>query len=184
MAGNGGTLDVGGRSVKLTNLDKVLYPATGTTKAEILQYYLAVSARILPLLRELEIGLVPYAPLGRGFLTGTLASTDMLADDDFRRHDPRMSGTALDANAALVDAVRAMAADKGITAGQLALAWVLAQGPDVVPIPGTKRVAYLDENVAADAVALSASDLAALAAAVPRDAVVGARYADMSSIDS
>jgi len=143
-----------------------------------------VEDEILPLLRELEIGLVPYAPLGRGFLTGTLASTDMLADDDFRRHDPRMSGTALDANAALVDAVRAMAADKGITAGQLALAWVLAQGPDVVPIPGTKRVAYLDENVAADAVALSASDLAALAAAVPRDAVVGARYADMSSIDS
>ena len=142
-----------------------------------------VEDEILPLLRELGIGLVPYSPLGRGFLTGTFASTDTLAADDFRRHDPRFAGDAFDANIALVDAVRALAEAKGVTAGQLALAWVLAQGPDVVPIPGTKRIAYLEENVAADAVALDASDLAALDAAVPREAVVGARYADMGSID-
>jgi aryl-alcohol dehydrogenase-like predicted oxidoreductase len=138
---------------------------------------------ILPLLRELGIGLVPYSPLGRGFLTGTFGPTDTLAADDFRRHDPRFAGGAFDANTALVGAVRALAQAKGITEGQLALAWVLAQGPDVVPIPGTKRIAYLEENVAADAVSLDASDLSALDAAVPREAVVGARYADMGSID-
>ena len=142
-----------------------------------------VEDEILPLLRELGIGLVPYSPLGRGFLTGTFASTDTLAADDFRRHDPRFADGAFDANTALVGAVRALAQAKGITAGQLALAWVLAQGPDVVPIPGTKRIAYLEENVAADAVWLDASDLSALDAAVPREAVVGARYADMGSID-
>ncbi len=143
-----------------------------------------LEGEILPTLRELGIGLVPYSPLGRGFLTGTISSTDNLATDDFRRHNPRFQGDALQANLLLVDAVRDLAASKGITPGQLALAWVLAQGEDVVPIPGTKRVRYLEENVGADAVRLTAEDLDALASAVPPDAVRGERYPDMSSIDA
>ncbi|SDU79759.1 Predicted oxidoreductase [Microlunatus sagamiharensis] len=136
---------------------------------------------ILPLLRELGIGLVPYSPLGRGFLTGTITSTDDLEADDFRRHNPRFAGDALQANLAIVDAVRSVADGLGATPGQVALAWVLAQGDDVVPIPGTKRVRYLEENVAATDVRLTADDLARLDAAVP--APVGERYPDMSSID-
>jgi len=141
-----------------------------------------VEDAILPTLRELGIGLVPYSPLGRGFLTGTITSTDALAPDDFRRHNPRFAADALAANLAIVDAVQALAQEKGVTAGQLALAWVLAQGEDVVPIPGTKRIAYLEENAAAAAVVLDAEELARLDAAVP--AAVGERYPDMSSIDS
>jgi aryl-alcohol dehydrogenase-like predicted oxidoreductase len=121
---------------------------------------------ILPALRELGIGLVPYSPLGRGFLTGTITGTDALA-----------------ANLALVREVERLAAERDVTAGQLALAWVLAQGDDVVPIPGTKRVRYLEENVAAASVDLDAEARAALEAAIPREAVVGERYPDMSSID-
>ncbi|HEU5483923.1 MAG TPA: aldo/keto reductase [Microlunatus sp.] len=143
-----------------------------------------VESEILPTLRELGIGLVPYSPLGRGFLTGTITSPDDLEANDFRRVNPRFTGDALAANLALVDAVRELAADKGVTAGQLALAWVLAQGDDVVPIPGTKRVRYLEENVAAAAITLTAEDLAALADAVPIEAVQGERYPDMSSIDA
>ena len=143
-----------------------------------------VEAQILPVLRELGIGLVPYSPLGRGFLTGTITSTSELAADDFRRANPRFQGAAFDANLALVEAVRGLAEAKGITAGQLALAWVLAQGEDVVPIPGTKRIAYLEQNVGAAAVQLSDDDRAALDAAVPASAVVGDRYADMSSINA
>jgi len=143
-----------------------------------------VESEILPLLRELGIGLVPYSPLGRGFLTGTIASADDLEAGDFRRHNPRFTGDALDANLALVAAVRDLATAKGVTAGQLALAWVLAQGDDVVPIPGTKRVRYLEENVGAAAITLTDDDLAALAAAVPIDAVQVERYPDMSSIDA
>jgi aryl-alcohol dehydrogenase-like predicted oxidoreductase len=142
-----------------------------------------VEAEILPLLRSLGIGLVPYSPLGRGFLTGTIASPDALAPDDFRRSNPRFTGHALDVNLALVDTVRVLAGRKGVTPGQLALAWVLAQGLDVVPIPGTKRIAYLEENVAADAVELTAEDLAALDAALPVGAAAGERYSDMGSID-
>jgi len=142
-----------------------------------------VEGEILPLLRTLGIGLVPYSPLGRGFLTGTITSSDALAPDDFRRSNPRFTGHALDANLALVDTVRVIATRKGVTPGQLALAWVLAQGPDVVPIPGTKRIAYLEENVAADAVELTAEELAALDAALPVGAAAGERYADMGSID-
>ncbi|GAA1834090.1 aldo/keto reductase [Microlunatus capsulatus] len=141
-----------------------------------------VEDEILPLLRELGIGLVPYSPLGRGFLTGTITSTDSLDPADFRRHNPRFQGEALDANLAIVAAVRAVAERKGVTPGQLALAWVLAQGEDVVPIPGTKRVRYLEENVASAAVELSADELAELERAVP--AAVGERYPDMSSIDA
>ncbi|MCW2794215.1 MAG: aldo/keto reductase [Nocardioides sp.] len=141
---------------------------------------------ILPTLRELGIGLVPYSPLGRGLLTGAITSEDALADDDSRRtaYFPRFQGEALDANLTLVARIREIADAKGCTPGQLALAWVLAQGDDVVPIPGTKRIPYLEENVGAADVELSADDLAALEDAVPRDAVAGARYGDMSTIDA
>jgi len=142
-----------------------------------------VEDEILSTIRALGIGLVPYSPLGRGFLTGTITSTDSLAPDDFRRQNPRFIGDALAANLALVNRVRSVAERKGVTPGQLALAWVLAQGDDVVPIPGTKRVRYLQENVAAAFVELTDEDLAELQQAVPADAVVGERYPDMSSID-
>ncbi len=146
---------------------------------------------ILPVLRELGIGLVPYSPLGRGLLTGAITQ-DSGADGeaDFRRsaYFPRFQGEALTANLALVAAVTEQAEAQGATPGQLALAWVLAQGPrhgvGVVPIPGTKRVAYLEENVAAASLVLSVEDLDALEAAVPRGAVAGARYGDMSHIDA
>ena len=143
-----------------------------------------IEDEILPTLRELGIGLVPYSPLGRGLLTGTITSVEGLAEDDFRRHNPRLQGDAMQHNLRLVEAVRSLAASKEVTAGQLALAWVLAQGDDVVPIPGTKRVSYLEENLAADAVRLTDDDLQALDDAVPRDAVQGERYPDMSSIDA
>jgi aryl-alcohol dehydrogenase-like predicted oxidoreductase len=140
---------------------------------------------ILPTIRELGIGLVPYSPLGRGILTGAITSEQSLDETDSRRsaYFPRLNGEALQANLRLVDQVRAIADEKGCTPGQLALAWVLAQGDDVVPIPGTKRVKYLEENVGAADVTLTADDLDRLAQAVPREAVVGERYGDMSSID-
>ena len=143
-----------------------------------------VEDQILSLLRELGIGLVPYSPLGRGFLTGTITSTESLEDNDFRRHNPRFADGALEANLALVDAVKAIADEKGFTPAQLALAWVLAQGEDVVPIPGTRRVQRLEENVAAASVRLSDDDLARIEQAFPADAVRGERYPDMSSIDA
>jgi aryl-alcohol dehydrogenase-like predicted oxidoreductase len=141
---------------------------------------------ILPTLRELGIGLVPYSPLGRGILTGRLTADSVAQDGDARgsRYFPRFQGEALEANLCLVEQVKAIAAAKGVTPGQIALAWVLAQGDDVVPIPGTKRVRYLEENAAARDIVLSREDLSALEEAVPRDAVVGARYGDMSSIDN
>ncbi len=139
---------------------------------------------MIPTLRELGIGLVPYSPLGRGLLTGTIAR-DTLAEDDSRGSGrfPRFVGDALDANLALVEKVRALAADKGVTPGQLALAWVLAQGDDVAPIPGTRRVRYLEENAGAVAVTLTDEDLTALDEAVPRGSVQGDRYSDMSPVD-
>jgi aryl-alcohol dehydrogenase-like predicted oxidoreductase len=141
---------------------------------------------ILPTIRELGIGLVPYSPLGRGILTGAITSEANLAENDSRRsaYFPRLNGEGLRANLELVDRIRAIADEKGCTPGQLALAWVLAQGDDIAPIPGTKRVKYLEENVGAADVTLSEDDLSALATAVPRDAVVGERYGDMSSIDA
>jgi len=144
-----------------------------------------IEDEILPTLRELGIGLVPYSPLGRGLLTGAISTPDDLEDDDSRRSSyfPRFQGEALDANLALVARIGQLAESKGATAGQLALAWVLAQGADIAPIPGTKRVKYLEENVGAASVELTDDDMAAIAAAVPRDAVAGARYGDMSSID-
>ncbi|GAA1478503.1 aldo/keto reductase [Nocardioides aestuarii] len=140
---------------------------------------------VLPVLRELGIGLVPYSPLGRGLLTGAV-TRETLEDGDSRAAGrfPRFEGEAFDANLALVEQVKSLAADKGVTPGQLALAWVLAQGDDVAPIPGTKRVKYLEENAAATDVRLDDADLARLQQAVPRDAVVGDRYADMSSVNA
>ena len=142
---------------------------------------------ILPTIRELGIGLVPYSPLGRGLLTGAIRK-DSGADGeaDFRRSSyfPRFQGAALEVNLALVDKVTGIAAEKGCTPGQLALAWVLAQGEDVAPIPGTKRVRYLEENAAAASISLSEDDLERLTDAVPRDAVAGDRYGDLSSIDA
>ncbi len=145
-----------------------------------------IEDEVLPLLRQLRIGLVPYSPLGRGLLTGSITSTEALSEDDTRRSGrfPRFTGEAFRHNLALVERVRELAAQKDCTPGQLALAWVLAQGEDVAPIPGTKRVRYLEENVAAADVKLTGDDLDALDEAVPREAVVGDRYGDMSTIDS
>jgi aryl-alcohol dehydrogenase-like predicted oxidoreductase len=133
---------------------------------------------VVEVAREHGVGIVPFSPLGRGFLTGAITSPDDFDADDFRRNQPRFQGEAFAANLRLVDAVRAMAAEKGATAGQLALAWVLAQGKDVVPIPGTKRVAYLEENVAAAAVELTPEDLARLDAIAPPGVAAGTRYPD------
>ena len=132
---------------------------------------------ILPVLRELGIGFVPYSPLGRGFLTGQIKSVEDLDPDDWRRTSPRFQGAAFAANLALVGKIGAIAAAKGCTPGQLALAWVLAQGEDVIPIPGTKKVRFLQENVAAADIVLSGDDLAAISAALPAGAASGERYA-------
>ena len=133
-----------------------------------------VEAEILPTCRELGIGFVPYSPLGRGWLSGRFTSPDELEPGDFRRNGPRWSGDNLDANLALARTVAVIAADKGVSPAQLALAWVLAQGSDVVPIPGTKRREYLEQNAGAVDVVLTADDLLRIDAEVPRAA--GERY--------
>jgi aryl-alcohol dehydrogenase-like predicted oxidoreductase len=135
---------------------------------------------ILPVVRELGIGFVPYSPLGRGFLTGSIRSLDQLDEDDFRRSNPRFAGENLAANIRIVEQVDAVAGEIGATPAQVALAWLLAQGDDIAPIPGTKRVDRLEENVAADAIELSANQLAALGA-LP--AAAGDRYADMTPLN-
>ena len=135
---------------------------------------------LLPLVRELGIGFVPYSPLGRGFLTGTIRSVDQLDESDFRRNNPRFAGENLQANIRIVEQVDDVARHLDATPGQVALAWLLAQGPDIAPIPGTKQVRYLEENVAADALELSEEHLAQLAAVA---APVGDRYEDMSGVD-
>jgi aryl-alcohol dehydrogenase-like predicted oxidoreductase len=134
--------------------------------------------RIIPLLRELGIGLVPFAPLGRGFLTGSAMRADQYPDGDYRRNDPRYQSGNFEANVRAASAVRELAMGKSATAGQLALAWLLHKGPDVVPIPGTKRRRYLEENVGAVAVTLSAADMTALDAALAPDKVSGPRYSE------
>ena len=135
-----------------------------------------VEEEILPTVRELGIGFVAYSPLGRGFLTGQIKRFEDLAQDDWRRGSPRFQGENFDRNLSLVRKVEEMAAKKGVTASQLALAWVLAQGEDIVPIPGTKRTKYLEENVGAAEVKLSKDDLAELDALAPRGVAAGARY--------
>ncbi|SKB39447.1 aldo/keto reductase [Luteibacter sp. 22Crub2.1] len=126
--------------------------------------------------REHDIGLVAYSPLGRGFLTGAITSPDDFAEDDYRRNNPRFEGENFTKNLEIVQKVRRFAADKGCTPGQLALAWVLAKGEDIVPIPGTKRVKYLKENAGADDVSLTATEIAEIDAVFPPDAALGDRY--------
>jgi aryl-alcohol dehydrogenase-like predicted oxidoreductase len=133
-------------------------------------------AEVLPTVRELGIGYVAYSPLGRGFLTGQIKSPDDFADDDFRKNHPRFQGENFERNIALVREVEAMAADKGCTTAQLALAWVLAQGDDVVPIPGTRHSRYLDDNIGALDVKLSAAELQRLEKILPPGAAAGDRY--------
>ncbi len=136
----------------------------------------------LSTVRELGIGFVAYSPLGRGFLAGRFSSPEELADNDFRRHHPRMEGDNFERNRALAERVEELAAEKGCTPAQLALAWVLSRGDDVVPIPGTKRRTYLEQNAAASDVELTHEELQRLDEAFPPGAAAGDRYADMSSI--
>jgi aryl-alcohol dehydrogenase-like predicted oxidoreductase len=132
---------------------------------------------VLATVRELGIGFVPYSPLGRGFLSGKIRTIDDFAEDDFRRSSPRFQGSNFDRNLAVLDEVIALADAKGVTPSQLALAWVLAQGDDLVPIPGTRRVANLSENVAAVDITLTADDLAAIEKVAPAGVAAGERYA-------
>jgi aryl-alcohol dehydrogenase-like predicted oxidoreductase len=133
--------------------------------------------------RELGIGFVAYSPLGRGFLSGRIRSTDDLSDDDFRKHHPRFQGENFQRNLDLVAEVDQLASEQGVTPGQLALAWVLARGGDVVPIPGTTRAGHLEENVGALRVELTADDLERLEEAFPKGSTAGDRYADMSVVN-
>jgi aryl-alcohol dehydrogenase-like predicted oxidoreductase len=137
---------------------------------------------VLPTVRELGIGFVAYSPLGRGFLTGAIRSPEDFDADDFRRDNPRFQGENFQRNLDLVEKVRTLAAEKGVTPPQLALAWVLSRGDDVVPIPGTKRRPYLEENAGAPAVDLTAADLELIESAFPRGVTAGERYADMSAV--
>jgi aryl-alcohol dehydrogenase-like predicted oxidoreductase len=141
--------------------------------------------QILATVRELGIGFVPYSPLGRGFLTGQIKSVDDLAPDDWRRQSPRFQGETFERNLELVHEIGAMAREKHCTPGQLALAWVLARGDDVVPIPGTKRRTYLEENVGALNVRLTRDDLARIDRLMPKGAAAGTRYAEsgMATVD-
>jgi aryl-alcohol dehydrogenase-like predicted oxidoreductase len=135
-----------------------------------------VEEEILPAIRKLGIGLVPYSPLGRGFLTGRFKSPDDLDEKDYRRVTPRFQAENLETNLGLLSAVETLATEKGVKPGQVALAWVLAQGKDIVPIPGTKRRTYLEENVAAVEVTLSNAEIEKLSNAIPRGAASGDRY--------
>ncbi|MBD2339032.1 aldo/keto reductase [Calothrix sp. FACHB-156] len=138
---------------------------------------------ILPTVRELGIGFVPYSPLGRGFLSGAIASPDDLAPDDYRRNAPRFQGENFHKNLELVDKVKAIANAKGVTPSQLALAWLLSQGEDIVPIPGTKRRTYLEENIAATEINLTQEDLSQIEAVAPKGTAAGDRYSDMSTVN-
>ena len=137
---------------------------------------------VLATVRELGIGFVAYSPLGRGFLTGAIKAIDDLPEDDFRRRSPRLQPENFQHNLDLVARVEEIAAEKGVTPGQLALAWVLAQGDDIVPIPGTKRVRYLEENAAALETELTGDDLQRIDDAFPKGATAGDRYSDMSTV--
>ena len=139
---------------------------------------------VLDTVRELGIGFVPYSPLGRGMLSGRIRTIDDLATDDYRRVTPRFQAENFAQNLALVERIDSLASEKGVTAGQLALAWVLAQGDDVVPIPGTKRIEYLEENIAALNVELSSDDRARIDEATPHGSASGDRYTDMSSVNA
>jgi aryl-alcohol dehydrogenase-like predicted oxidoreductase len=142
-----------------------------------------IENEILPTLRELGIGLVAYSPLGRGFLSGDYKSPDDFAPTDFRRMNPRFQGENFKRNLAVVERVKKIAAEKSVTPSQLALAWVLARGQDIVPIPGTKRRKYLEENIAAVKIRLSADDLNRIEEVAPKGFAAGDRYPDMSAIE-
>jgi len=144
-----------------------------------------LEADIIPALRELGIGLVPFAPLGRGFLTGEVKRAEEYPEGDFRRGDPRYQGENFDANVRAAETVREVARSLGVKPGQVAIAWLLHKGPDIVPIPGTKRVKYLEENVAAASIALDATQMSALDEALAPGKVAGPRYnpATMATID-
>ena len=142
-----------------------------------------VEDEILPAVRELGIGFVAYSPLGRGFLSGKFQTPDDLPQDDYRRNHPRFQGENFEQNIKLVERVREIAARKNTTPSQLALAWVLAQGGDIVPIPGTKRRKYLEENAAAATIELSPQELADIEQAAPKGVTAGQRYADMSTVN-
>jgi aryl-alcohol dehydrogenase-like predicted oxidoreductase len=137
----------------------------------------------LPTVRELGIGFVAYSPLGRGLLSGAIRSLEDLAEDDYRRRNPRFQGANFQRNLDLADAVRAIADEKGVTPSQLALAWVLSRGDDVVPIPGTKRRQYLEENAGAADVQLTSEELQRIESAFPKGATAGDRYPDMSTVN-
>ncbi|AYF79423.1 aldo/keto reductase [Nocardia yunnanensis] len=137
-----------------------------------------LESEIVPTCRELGIGIVPFSPLGRGFLTGALTSAADLPADDLRRRLPRFSDANFDRNLAIVEALRTLADEKGVTPGQLALAWLHSRGDDVVPIPGTKRRTYLDQNVAATHITLTPAEITRIEAAAPTSAIAGARYPD------
>ncbi len=189
--------DTIGAMAQLVEQGKVRYLGLSEVSADILRrahathpiaalqseyslWYRDVENEILPTARDLGIGFVPYSPLGRGFLTGALDDLDSLAPNDFRRNNPRFQGDNLVENQKIVAAIRAIATEKSVTPAQLALAWVLGQGEDVVPIPGTKRRKYLEENIAAVAIELTAEDLDRIGALVPQ--AVGERYAATSTI--
>jgi len=141
--------------------------------------------RIIPLLRELGIGLVPFAPLGRGFLTGSVKRAEEYPETDYRHNDPRYKGENFDANMRAASAVRELAEQKGATPGQIALAWLLHKGPDIVPIPGTTRRTHLEDNVGAAAVSLSGAEMSGLDAALSPENVAGPRYTEkqMATVD-
>ncbi|MGZ7080361.1 MAG: aldo/keto reductase [Thermoanaerobaculia bacterium] len=138
---------------------------------------------ILPTVRELGIGFVAYSPLGRGFLSGRIKSIDDLEADDYRRHNPRFQGENFQKNLDLVKRIEEIAAEKGVTPAQLALAWLLTRGDDIVPIPGSRSLKHLEENVAAAGIEMSADDLARIDEAAPAGAAVGDRYPDMSRVN-
>jgi aryl-alcohol dehydrogenase-like predicted oxidoreductase len=142
-----------------------------------------IENEVIPALRELEIGLVAYSPLGRGFLSGQFKSPDDFPENDFRRFNPRFQGENFKRNLDVVERVKRIAAEKGVTPSQLALAWVLARGQDIVPIPGTKQRKYLEENVAAVNVRLSEDDLDRIEEVAPKGFAAGNRYPDMSAIE-
>ena len=138
---------------------------------------------LLPIVRELGIGFVPYSPLGRGFLTGAFQSPDDFAADDYRSHSPRFQGENFAKNLDVVNSVKAIAQEKGVTPAQLALAWLLAQGDDIVPIPGTKRRSYMEENAAAVEIVLSQAELDRINDVAPQGIAAGDRYANMSTVN-
>ncbi len=137
----------------------------------------------IPTIQELGIGLVAYSPLGRGFLSGTVTRIDDLAPDDYRRNSHRFQGENFDKNLQLVERVEEIASEKRVTPGQLALAWLLAKSNEIVPIPGTKRRTYLEENVATTKIELTTSELQNLDAVAPKNSVMSDRYSDMSAVN-